>query len=126
MKTTTGSPLDFLRGKQPAAFGGDYRCSHRRLRHTFRAELVNGRSIHVFDEHGERVEAKFAGTQDNRTLYCEVPGVGFIGGWQYPHKALPWKALVDSINKGRLYRTTDDLPKRSTGPKVCPHCGGEL
>ena len=93
MTHTTITVNDFLKGRQPKPRGG-YTC------HAYHAEIV-GRGIQVFDKGGNRVEVTFAGTMDNRTLYAYVKGDLYIGGWQYPHKKLPFTRLVDSINRGK-------------------------
>ncbi len=83
--------------------------------HKFRAEWIDGKGIVVRDENGIELGAdriRFAGTLDNRTVSAYVEGVGYIGGWQYPHKALPWKRLVDYINRGLAYWSSEQLPKR--------------
>lgn len=122
MKTRIVSSNDFISGKM----FHDAACEHRtRGRHQYRATLEGGRTIVVTDASGQRVKVNFAGASDNRTLYADIDGVGFIGGWQYPHKAMPWRALVDSINRGILYPSIDSLPKTHR-VKTCPHCGGEL
>lgn len=90
--------------------------------HTYRAELASG-AVRVFDVAGNRVQVTFASTADRRTAYARIEGVGFIGGWQHPHKALPFTALVDYINLGIVYQDMRDLP-RSPRVKVCPHCAG--
>jgi hypothetical protein len=93
-------------------------------RHTYRAMLV-GLGIVVEDAAGQPVAVEFGATEDMRTVYAQVQGVGFIGGWQYPHRAMPWSYLVDSINAGRLYARLEDLPNRWQRLH-CPHCGGSL
>ncbi len=93
-------------------------------RHTYRAMLV-GLGIVVEDAEGQPVAVEFGATEDLRTVYAQVQGVGFIGGWQYPHRAMPWSYLVDSINAGRLYTRLEDLPNRWQRLH-CPHCGGSL
>ena len=82
--------------------------------HNFRATYTKGEGIRVFDENGNLVEVEFAGTSDNRTVTDYVKGVGFIGGWQYPHRAMPWEYLAESINKGILYHDLNQLPKKFT------------
>lgn len=116
-RITTITPAEFIAGQI-------YRRPRGYTRHTYKATM-EGRSIIVRDQHGLRVPCQFAGTQDNRTLYAWIEGVGYIGGWQYPHKSQPWAALAVSINRGRLYASIDSLPK-SSKPRKCPHCGGEL
>lgn len=104
--------------------GEHYRCGHKPpTKHKYRAHL-EGNSVVVTDESGERVEVNFGATQDHRTVYCHVDGVGFIGGWTYPHKRQPFRKLVDCINRGKLY-DMNDLPK-SSKPRLCPHCGKEI
>jgi hypothetical protein len=87
--------------------------------------MLVGLGIVVEDAEGQPVAVKFGATEDLRTVYAQVQGVGFIGGWQYPHRAMPWSYLVDSINAGRLYTRLEDLPNRWQRLH-CPHCGGSL
>ncbi len=103
MQVKTISASDFLHGL----------AAHERAigRHSYRAVLEQG-AVKVYDQTGQPVAVTCGGTMDNRTVYVHVAGVGFIGGWQYPHKGLPWKSLVGSINRGILYSETADLPKR--------------
>ena len=87
--------------------------------HTYKAEMVDG-SLIVRNAKGDKVKVTFAGTTDNRTLYAYVPE-GYIGGWQWPHVPMPFKALVDSINRGIMYGSMSELPtgggKGSKGPR---------
>ena len=105
MTHTTITVDDFLKGCRP-------RPKEGRTHHAYRAEIV-GKGVQVFDKDGNRVEVTFAGTTDNRTVYAYVKGDFYIGGWQYPHKKLPFTRLVDSINKGVGYFSMDALPKSS-------------
>lgn len=92
--------------------GSRYRSQEGRMpRHDYTASL-EGRSVVVQDAAGNEVEVRFGGTSDNRTVYAYIDGVGFIGGWQYPYRAQPFQRLVESINRGILYRRMEDLPKR--------------
>ena len=93
--------------------------------HTFVASLRDGRAIEVRDAGGELVPIICAGTEDNRTLCARVDGLGYIGGWRYPHRREPWSALVEAINLRRLYGSVQELPTTHR-PKLCPHCGGAL
>lgn len=77
--------------------------------HNLKAEQV-GRGIVVKDPSGNAVKVTYAGTTDNRTLYAHVDGLGFIGGWTYPHRRQPFTCLVESINQGVLYHEMNDLP----------------
>lgn len=83
-------------------------------RHTYRAEWVLGLGMVVRDESGAPVDVTFSSTEDMRTVYAYIEGVGFIGGWQYPHKRTPFPKLVDYINRGILYSSMSMLPKKST------------
>lgn len=90
---------------------GSWHLAQPRLgRHTFKARM-EGRSIVVEDEDGQPVKVSYAGTTDNRTVTAHVDGLGYIGGWRYPHRRMPWSYLVDSINRGYVYRY-DTLPYR--------------
>ncbi len=97
---------------------------HAKGVHKFKARLVGPRII-VEDEQGRSVTVNFSATQDMRTCYAHVESVGFIGGWTYPHRKMPWTYLAESINRGVLYHDINDLPKRAV-LKKCPHCGKEL
>jgi hypothetical protein len=77
-------------------------------RHKYKARM-EGRAIRV-TLHGEPVDVTFGATMDHRTVTARVPGVGFIGGWTYPHRAMPWEALAESISAGILYEHMSDLP----------------
>jgi hypothetical protein len=115
MQSRTISTKQFLAGEavRPQGLGT----------HRYSATL-NGKRITVTDEDGHVVEVEYGGTSDNRTVYARVPGVGLIGGWQYPHRAMPWHYLARSINRHVLYHRMEDLPKRATvKPVTCPHCG---
>ena len=86
-------------------------------RHKFTAELVNGKSIIVKNEKGEKIKVEFAGTVDRFTAYAYIRGIGFIGGWTcgigptpIRKKAPQWKDLVDSINNGIVYPDMNMLP----------------
>jgi hypothetical protein len=57
-------------------------------RHTYRAMLV-GLGIVVEDAEGQPVAVEFGATEDLRTVYAQVQGVGFIGGWQSPTGPCP-------------------------------------
>lgn len=103
----TISPEEFLKG-------GIFNEVLRKETHSYRAELVDGKRIVVKDAQGNEVKVQFGGTSDNRTVYAYIEGVGFIGGWEYPHKKMPWAALVAYINMGILYRSSAMLPTQST------------
>lgn len=83
-------------------------------RHNFIARM-EGTVIRVVDANGKPVKVNYAGTVDSRTVHARVDGVGFIGGWQYPHRAMPWKYLVKCINRGVLYHESASLPKAYRG-----------
>ena len=102
------------------------RCRHdiTRGEHEYKASLVNG-GIVVVDGEGRPVKVTYASTADNRTCYAHVGGVGFIGGWTYPHRKQPFRELVAYINRGVVYADMNDLPK-SHKIKRCPHCGEQL
>jgi len=78
--------------------------------HHFHADLV-GKEIVVTDQEGHLVEVSFGGTSDRRTVYACVDGVGFIGGWSYPHRKTPFRHLVERINEGKTYQQLADLPR---------------
>ena len=105
MTHTTITANDFLKGRQPKPKGAH-------TYHNYRAVQI-GKGIQVFDKDGNRVEVTFAGTLDNRTVYAYVKRDFYIGGWQYPHKSLPFTRLVDSINKRVGYFSMDALPRSS-------------
>ncbi len=102
----TITPVEFLSGEYMRR--GD---QTRQPKHSYTASL-EGNSIVVRNTNGRKVEVRYGATNDNRTVYAEVDGEGFIGGWQYPHRAQPFRKLVESINRKILYRRFDDLPKR--------------
>jgi len=103
MRITTVTAKDFIMGRMA-------RVRNTKTRHNFKAHL-EGRAIKVVDESGNEVEVRFSGTTDNRSCSASIDGLGFIGGWQYPHKAMPWKYMVESINQGVLYSDMNVLPK---------------
>jgi hypothetical protein len=82
--------------------------------HQFRARIEAGKLV-VTDQAGNPVKVACAGTTDNRTVYASVEGTGLIGGWCYPHRAMPWAYLAESINQGKVYAATDELP--TAGPR---------
>ena len=102
MQTKEISIKDFVAGVRPFPRGGI-------VGHSLKAELV-GRGIVVKDSSGNVVKVTYGATLDNRHVHAHVAGLGFIGGWQYPHKAQPFKCLVDAINQGVLYHDMNDLP----------------
>jgi hypothetical protein len=112
----TVSSDDFLTG----------RCRHDVTRgtHNYRASLEEGKIV-VVDDNGNHLEVHYGASSDMRTCYASVNGVGFIGGWTYPHKKLPFRELVAYINRGVVYADMNDLPK-SHKIKRCPHCGEQL
>ena len=85
--------------------------------------MEEGGRLTVRDRAGKPVQVQCAGTVDYRTVYVRVEGVGIIGGWRYPHRRMPWAYLAESINRGRVYQSTDELPK--AGPRVVPATKGE-
>ena len=103
MRASTITANDFLKGRavRPHGILG---------RHSFKAHM-EGISIVVIGQDGAPVNVEYAGTTDNRSCSACVSGVGFIGGWEYPHKAMPWKYMVESINRGVLYHDSASLPK---------------
>lgn len=101
MKTTTITVNDFLNGSmflRPTGTG----------QHNLTAKWDNG--IKVTDENGNAVNVEYGATTDNRTVTAYVREIGFIGGWQYPHKRQSFKLLIDSINQGIVYHDMNDLP----------------
>jgi hypothetical protein len=79
-------------------------------KHWIHADLI-GKAIHLTDTRtGATVEATFAGSSDNRTVYAYTDE-GFIGGWTCSRKRGQWRQLADSINHGNLYARMDDLPR---------------
>jgi hypothetical protein len=105
MERKTITAQDFLMGRAVTAYRGVGR-------HPYRARWIQGKGIVVLDDCDQEVRATFAATEDNRTVTAHVEGVGYIGGWQYPHKAQSFKALVSSINRGRLYYRQSQLPTK--------------
>jgi hypothetical protein len=105
MNMPTISSKDFLAGNY-----GDSRP--RFSKHKYRAYLQAHTGIKVEDEGGNEVTVEYASTHDMRTCYAHIPGIGFIGGWTYPHKKMPFFHLVEKINDGILYKDSNDLPKR--------------
>ena len=83
-------------------------------KHNYKATWNRMEGIIVVDGKGKEVKVEYASTVDNRTMYAYVPGVGYIGGWQWPHKAMPFKHLATCINRGILYTKMEDLPTAST------------
>lgn len=78
--------------------------------HNFRARLTPEGGLEVTDPDGARVDVRLSATSDMRSVHAFVPSVGFIGGWEYPHRKMPWSHLVDCINEGKVYYSTEDLP----------------
>lgn len=78
-------------------------------KHHYKA-IWTDHGIKVTDPDGNEIKVQYAATSDNRTVHAFVQGVGFIGGWQYPHRRSPFRNLVDSINQGTLYDHSADLP----------------
>jgi hypothetical protein len=78
-------------------------------RHTLKAKWENGKII-VTDQEDNKVEVTYGATIDMRTCTAYVNGLGFIGGWQYPHKKMPFSELVNKINQGILYPDMNNLP----------------
>lgn len=99
-------------GCTPDEFGGVKFGSQGPIKHEYKAYL-NDESIQVVDANGDAVEVTIGGTPDGRTRYAYVKGVGFIGGWRYPHRKMPRSYLVDCINKGILYLDMNELPTRT-------------
>lgn len=106
MQTSTITADDFVKGLAIHV--------SRMARHNYRARIYNERGIVVTDAEGNEIRVSYASTSDMRTCTAHVDGVGFIGGWQYPHKAQRFQKLVASINRGILYSDSSLLPKRST------------
>jgi hypothetical protein len=92
--------------------------------HTYRATLVpSHQAIRVTDESGSLIAVHYSATGDRRTMMAYVEDVGYIGGWQYPHRAMPFHYLIVSINRGVLYSHSHLLPRRLTNRQViCPRC----
>lgn len=101
MQTKEISSKDFLAGVKPFPRGIGT--------HNLKTELV-GRGIVVKDLNGNKVEVTYGATSDRRSVHAHVVGLGFIGGWQYPHRAAPFMDLVESINQGILYPDMNSLP----------------
>lgn len=85
--------------------------------HDYTAKWVSGRGIVVTDPAGNEVNVHYSGTKDGWTMCAIVQGVGFIGGWEAGVGKKPTRRLaptfpdlVASINSGRLYNHSDDLP----------------
>jgi hypothetical protein len=78
----------------------------------YRAKWVEGRGIVVTDAEGDEVKVTYGSTHDMRSCHAHATRVGFIGGWQYPHRAMPFKYLIDCINNGKIYAATANLPKK--------------
>ena len=80
-------------------------------------------SLRAHDPEGSLVQVTYSGTQDRRTMMAYVEGVGFIGGWQSPHRAMPFHYLIVPINCGVLYSHSSLLPRRLNNRQViCPQC----
>lgn len=92
-----------------------------KTKHNFKAEWIEGKGIEVRDGSGAVVEVSYGATEDRRTTYAYICGVGFLGGWQYPSPPRGFKSLAASINQGVLYSAQADLPqiggKNSRGPR---------
>jgi hypothetical protein len=101
LKTCEISSADFLAGVRPFPRGIGT--------HNLKAELV-GRGIEVKDPSGKVVEVSYGATMDRRSVHAYVTGLGFIGGWQWPHRSAPFTDLVESINQGVLYHDMNSLP----------------
>lgn len=108
MKTCMISLTTFLKG-------GVIRRKTGIATHDFKAEWVEGQGIRINGQVPSEIGITFAATLDNRTCYAYAAGYGFIGGWQYPHRKMPFKYLVEKINEGILYYDQNSLPK--TGVK---------
>lgn len=107
MKTGTMSISDFLKGGFPQPKTG-------KGIHNFKAAWSD-KGITIDGHKPSDLGVTFGATSDNRTCYAHLNGLGFIGGWQYPHRKMPFKYLVESINQGILYYDQNSLPK--CGPK---------
>jgi len=83
--------------------------------HGLRATWEDGKGLTVTDAQGAVVQVTLGATLDNRTVYAHVEGLGFIGGWTYPHRAQPFKRIVESINRGRVYEDMNHLPNGRRG-----------
>ena len=103
---------------------GNYMTTDVDGTHTLHASL-DGISVIVRDAEGNQLNVLFSATSDRRTVTAYVEGTGYIGGWRYPHRAMPLEFLVDSINLGKVYEKPDHLPNRYA-LKTCPHCGGVI
>jgi hypothetical protein len=89
-------------------------------RHDLTARWVEGKGIEVVDPTGNRVDVCYASTADCWTCYAYLrtsQGSVFIGGWQHgvgptPTRKRPpkFENLVEAINAGRTYTSTDQLP----------------
>jgi hypothetical protein len=91
-------------------------------KHNYKATWIEGKGIEVRDKKtGVVVEVSYGATEDRRTTYAYIGGVGFIGGWQYPSPPCGFKTLAAYINQGILYSAQADLPqiggKNSRGPR---------
>lgn len=124
-KTWIGSSKDFLMARLTPLHARAHLYKGPKT-HSYKAAWVEGRGLVVTDSAEQEVALRASGTLDNRTVMIEVEGVGYIGGWQYPHRAMPWRYLVESINRGVLYQCADALPRKYPKTVVCPHCGGEV
>ena len=92
--------------------------------HEYRAALIpSSQSIQVTDSTGRIIEVQYSATHDRRTMMAYIEEVGFIGGWQHPHRAMPFHYLIVSINRGVLYSHSHLLPRRLQNQQViCPRC----
>ena len=102
MKSGTISSSDFLAGKRLTPRTG-------RGTHNLTATW-DGHGIVVLDPERHLMTVSYASSVDRRTCYAYIENLGFIGGWQYPHKGQPFRALVESINRGVLYFDMNSLP----------------
>ena len=101
METCIITPNDFIAGRAPRRGTGT---------HNLKAEWIPGKGIKVTGPNGEEIHVTYGSTMDLRTCYAHVSTLGFIGGWRYPHMKQPFLSLVNSINKGVLYYSMNDLP----------------
>ena len=107
MQTDTVRSSDIAQGdKKLCAW---FHLHERPARHDLHAEWVEGRGCVITAPDGTEVKASFGATADARTVYAHVEGMGFIGGWTYPHRKMAFRKLVGSINRGIVCQNMDDL-----------------
>lgn len=82
--------------------------------HDFCAEWIEGKGCIVTDSRGNQIKVEYGATLDLCCATAYIPGVGFIGGWQRRTNAkrgFPFKCIIASINRGKLYSDMNELPK---------------